>query len=162
MTTHCVVDRMRLMVVTAVYPTAEDRTKGLPIWATVGQFRGKADFTVECSHARSPGWVRRIVRPRSYLRYFGEVDTSANPAIPARPLPYFSIPGLTRQWNGDFLARAIERRARRDRPDLILAYRIYPDGYAAVKAGERLGIRVVIGSRGSDLKLIPPQGRIRA
>jgi glycosyltransferase involved in cell wall biosynthesis len=153
---------MRLMVVTAVYPTPEDRTKGRPIWATVEHFRGKVEFTVECSLADSPGWVRRLVKPRSYLRYFGEVDTSFNPAVPARPLPYFSIPRLTRLWNGDFLARAIERRARNDRPDLILAYRIYPDGYAAVKAGQRLGIPVVIGSRGSDLKLIPAQGRIRA
>lgn len=84
-----------------------------------------------------------------------------HPDLPARVLDYFSIPGLTRRLNGRLLARALERRLRACRPDVVLAYRIYPDGYAAVAAGAHLGIPAVVSARGSDLKLIPEAGMAR-
>jgi glycosyltransferase involved in cell wall biosynthesis len=48
---------------------------------------------------------------------------------------------------------------RRLKPQLILAYWLYPEGYAAVTAGRKLGIPVVVGARGSDLKLEDPLTR---
>lgn len=151
---------MKISVLTAAYPTPEEPNRGSPIWATLDKFRGKVDFDVNCSLPHGPGWVRRLIRPRSYLRYPEKVDTTMNPELPAYPLEYFSIPGITRRLNGRLLARALERHIRRRRPDVILAYRIYPDGYAAVAVGKRLGIPAVIGSRGSDLKKIPAKGLI--
>jgi teichuronic acid biosynthesis glycosyltransferase TuaC len=152
---------MKISVLTAAYPTSEEPDRGRPIWATLGRFPGKVEFEVNCTLPRAPAWVRRRIRPKSYLRYPGPVDTSANPAVPARPLEYFSVPGVTRQINGRLLARAFERRLRENRPDVVLAYQIYPDGYAAVAAAKRLGIPVVIGSRGSDLKKMPAKGLVR-
>jgi len=151
---------MRVSVVTTAYPTPEEPNRGAPIWATLEKFQGKVDFEVNCSLARSPQWVRNIIRPRSYLAYPGSVDTEASPGMPARILDYFAVPGVTRWFNGRLLARALERRVLQRRPDVILAYRIYPDGYAAVAVGKRLGIPAVISSRGSDLKKLPPKGLV--
>ncbi len=152
---------MRVSVLTTAYPTPEEPNRGAPIWATLDRFRGKVDFEVNCSLARSPGWVRRVLRPRTYLRYPGAVDRSRCPEMPAALLEYFAIPGVTRWLNGRLLARALERHLRDRRPDVILAYRIYPDGYAAVATGERLGVPAVISSRGSDLRKIPARGLAR-
>ena len=151
---------MRVCVVTTAYPTPEEPNRGAPIWATLEKLQGKVDFEVNCSLARSPQWVRNILRPRSYLTYPGSVDTKASPGMPACILDYFAVPGVTRWFNGRLLSRSLERRIRQRRPDVILAYRIYPDGYAAVAVGKRLGIPAVISSRGSDLKKLPPQGLV--
>jgi glycosyltransferase involved in cell wall biosynthesis len=152
---------MKLSVLTAVYPTREEPARGSPIWATLAEFCGRVDFTVNCSLALPPEWIRRRVRPRSYLRYPTGVDVARNPALPAKTLEYLYLPGVTRVFNGRLLAQAFRKRVREERPDVILAYRIYPDGFAAVSAGRALGIPAVIGSRGSDLKLMPEGGLIR-
>ncbi len=153
---------MKISVLTTAYPTPEEPNRGAPIWATLDRFRGKVDFQVNCSLARSPGWVRRFIQPRSYLRYPGQVNMTRCPEMPAVLLEYFSLPGITRWFNGRLLARALERRLKTWRPDVILAYRIYPDGYAAVAVGKRFGIPAVISSRGSDLRKLPARGLARA
>ena len=153
---------MRVSVLTTAYPTPKEPNRGAPIWATLDKFQGKVDFEVNCSLARSPRWVRHFIQPRSYLQYPGHVDATVNPGMPARMLEYFSLPGITRWFNGRLLARALHRRILQSRPDVILAYRIYPDGYAAVSVGNRLGIPAVISSRGSDLKKLPAKGLARA
>jgi glycosyltransferase involved in cell wall biosynthesis len=152
---------MKISVLTTAYPTPEEPNRGAPIWAILDRFRGKVEFQVNCSLARSPNWVRRLIQPRSYLRYPGQVDMTRCPELPAALLEYFSVPGVTRWFNGRLLARVLERHVARWRPDVILAYRIYPDGYAAVAVGKRLGIPAVISSRGSDLRKIPARGLAR-
>ena len=152
---------MKISVVTTAYPTPQEPNRGAPIWSTLDRFRGKVEFEVNCSLARSPGWVRRLVKPRSYLRYPDQLDRTRSPEMPAQVLEYFSLPGLTRWFNGRLLAHALEPAVARRRPDVILAYRVYPDGYAAVAVGKRLGIPAVISSRGSDLRKIPARGLAR-
>ena len=41
------------------------------------------------------------------------------------------------------------------RPDIIDAHFAFPDGYAAIKLGKRLGIPVMVTCHGSDLRLYP-------
>jgi glycosyltransferase involved in cell wall biosynthesis len=38
------------------------------------------------------------------------------------------------------------------RPDLILNYWLYPDGYAAVRVARELGVPVIVGAIGSDIR----------
>lgn len=151
----------KLAVLSSVYPTIEDPTKGLPIWATLRRFPLDLDFAVYCSLPWRPGFMRRLLPPRTYLRYPAPVDSAAS-RFRTVSLPFFSLPGIGRNWNGKWLARALHSRLAPQPPQALLAYRIYPDGYAAVQVGRRLGIPAVIGSRGSDLKMIPPAGPIRA
>jgi glycosyltransferase involved in cell wall biosynthesis len=48
-------------------------------------------------------------------------------------------------------ARALLPRLRAFKPQLILAYWVYPDGHAALLAARRLGIPCVVGALGSDI-----------
>jgi len=150
----------RLAVLSAVYPTKDDHAKGRPIWATLDQFPRDLDFTVYCSLPWRPAWLRRLAPPRTYLRYPSEVDRSAA-WFPAEPLVYFSVPGVGRSSNGWWLGQALQSRVRHSRPEAILAYRAYPEGYAAVLAGRKLNVPAVISVRGSDLKALPATGAIR-
>lgn len=150
----------RLAVLSAVYPTRDDHAKGRPIWATIDKFPRDLDFTVYCSLPWRPVWLRRFAPPRTYLRYPSEVDRSAA-WFRAEPLVYFSLPGVGRNSNGWWLSRALRSRMRPSRPDAILAYRAYPEGYAAVLAGRKLNVPAVISVRGSDLKALPAAGAIR-
>jgi glycosyltransferase involved in cell wall biosynthesis len=56
---------------------------------------------------------------------------------------------------------ALRARMKGSRPDAILAYRAYPEGYAAVLTGRKLNVPAVISVRGSDLKALPAAGAIR-
>ena len=150
----------RLAVLSAVYPTKDDHAKGRPIWATIDQFPRDLDFTVYCSLPWRPAWLRRLAPPRSYMRYPKVVDSSAA-WFRAEPLVYFSLPGVGRNSNGRWLSRALRSRLGEPRPDAILAYRAYPEGYAAVLTGRRLGAPAIISVRGSDLRALPASGPIR-
>jgi glycosyltransferase involved in cell wall biosynthesis len=45
-------------------------------------------------------------------------------------------------------------RLRATRPDVVLNYWLYPEGFSAVQAGRMLGVPVIVGSIGSDLRRI--------
>jgi teichuronic acid biosynthesis glycosyltransferase TuaC len=65
-----------------------------------------------------------------------------------------SIPGVARAVNGMVCARYLLDLVGSLAPDLILNYWLYPQGYAAVKIGAKLGIPTIVGSIGSDLNAI--------
>jgi glycosyltransferase involved in cell wall biosynthesis len=67
---------------------------------------------------------------------------------------YPAVPFLTRPVNGLVCQRYLMEYVRRAQPDLILNYWLYPEGFAAVRAGRALGVPVVVGSIGSDLRAI--------
>jgi glycosyltransferase involved in cell wall biosynthesis len=70
-------------------------------------------------------------------------------------LEYNTVPWIGRAFNGTWSEEALEPALRAWRPDVILAYWLYPTAWAAVRIGGRLGVPVVVGSRGSDLHRIP-------
>jgi glycosyltransferase involved in cell wall biosynthesis len=152
--------RRRICVLTSVYPTREDPALGAPVWSTLRSFPRDVDFHVHCSLPSAP-LLFRLVRPRSYHRYLTGVD-DASCSFQAMPLPYSYLPGLTHGSNGDSLARALKLCASREHPDCLLAYRVYPDGYAAVRVAQSLKIPAVICARGSDLKIVSRNARVRA
>jgi glycosyltransferase involved in cell wall biosynthesis len=93
------------------------------------------------------GWTRRSV---------DSPDLSYRPpGIRASYFEYPAIPLLTRPVNGLICERYLSPYLRRLRPDVILNYWLYPEGFAAVAAGHALGIPVIVGSIGSDLRRIP-------
>jgi teichuronic acid biosynthesis glycosyltransferase TuaC len=73
----------------------------------------------------------------------------------ARYIEYPALPVISRPFNGLSIAQKIKRQVAALRPDLILSYIIYPDGFAAVKIGRELGIPVLVKAIGSDLNRIP-------
>jgi glycosyltransferase involved in cell wall biosynthesis len=82
----------------------------------------------------------------------GRVDDDYQlPGIELETYSYPAIPGLSRALNGHLNSRALMPRLRRYKPDLVLAYWIYPDGYAALRAARSLAVPCVIGALGSDI-----------
>jgi glycosyltransferase involved in cell wall biosynthesis len=104
------------------------------------------DLTVYSPHPR----YLTPVSPRT--RTWREIDTSYSPAgVETHYLNYPAIAGLSRSINGYICASWLAPLLAANRPEIILSYWIYPDGFAAVQLGRRLGIPVVVKAVGSDL-----------
>jgi teichuronic acid biosynthesis glycosyltransferase TuaC len=72
---------------------------------------------------------------------------------------YLVTPKVGMRYYGDWMAAGAEAEVRRlharHRIDAIDAHYVYPDGFAAVALGRRLGIPVVLSARGTDLNVFP-------
>jgi teichuronic acid biosynthesis glycosyltransferase TuaC len=68
-------------------------------------------------------------------------------------VPYAALPGLTRPLNGWLCGRAIRASMARFKPDVVLAYWLYPDAYGAMLAAHHAGLPLVAGARGSDIRV---------
>lgn len=145
----------RLGVVTPLFPTPEEPHRGAPVWATLERLRELAELTVYCTAPDYPGWMRRLLKPRSYLRFATRPDPARWP-VPLEAVRFTALPGLSRSLNGWSISRALRPLVERDRPQALLAFWIYPEGYGAVRLGRALGLPVAVCSRGSDLRVPPP------
>jgi len=72
---------------------------------------------------------------------------------------YLQVPAIGMRIQPDTLARALIGELRRngmnaDRFDLIDAHYFYPDGVAAARVAEELGLPLVITARGSDINVV--------
>jgi teichuronic acid biosynthesis glycosyltransferase TuaC len=78
---------------------------------------------------------------------------------------FFNPPKVGMRWYGRWMARGAEAVVRKlygeKRFDLIDAHYIYPDGDAAVRLGERLGVPVCVTARGTDINLYSRLPHIR-
>jgi teichuronic acid biosynthesis glycosyltransferase TuaC len=142
--------RTRITVVTPMFPLPTEPYRGWPIYSTVLGLQQLADVEVVCPIAQFPYWI--AVRPRSF-RYH-TIGASYKPqGVSAQYIKYSSLPVVGRPFNGTSVERAVLPAIARTRPDLILAYWIYPEGYGALKIARKLGVPFVVGSRGSDMRL---------
>lgn len=139
---------MRILVVTSQFPVAGEPTRGRPIHQTVSELARLAEVRVLSPVASYPRWAR----PKSYL--FRAPD-------PARPVTdcdvvyvtYPALPMLTRPINGWLCARALRAEARAFKPDVVLSYWLYPDAHGALRVARELGVALVAGARGSDIRV---------
>jgi teichuronic acid biosynthesis glycosyltransferase TuaC len=138
----------RIAVVTPILPVPHDLTRGRYIHETARALSALADVRVffqQAQYPRIPG-----LSPRSFLR--GEVGSDYRlDGIDVEAYTYPALPGLSRATNGVLASRALLPRLRAFAPDIVLAYWVYPDGYAARRAARRLGVPCIVGARGSDI-----------
>ena len=146
----------RIAVVTSYFPTREQPYRGHSAYQTLRQLRRWAEIQVYAPFAVYPRWLA----PKNFP-YYRPDTTYCTPDIPARYFEYPAIPGLSRFLNGYVCSRYLLPYLEKFRPDVILNYWLYPDGYAAVAAGKILNIPVVLGSIGSDLCRIPDRATLR-
>ncbi|KIX13289.1 glycosyltransferase [Dethiosulfatarculus sandiegensis] len=77
------------------------------------------------------------------------------PDIPVKRPVFWYLPRLMRTWQGRaYLASiwgAIARMNKQIRPQALFATWLYPDGYAALLAAQRLGIPLTLKVHGSDV-----------
>jgi teichuronic acid biosynthesis glycosyltransferase TuaC len=69
---------------------------------------------------------------------------------------FFSVPGIFKWLDGAFMAHAawpvVKALRAAGKLDVLDAHFAYPDGYAAVRLGERLGVPVTITLRGTEMR----------
>ena len=138
---------MRLLIVTSQFPIAGEPTRGRPIVQTVQQLARLATVKVISPIAVYPRWAQ----PTSYMVHApGAVDGLD---CDVDYVPYAALPGLTRPFNGWLCGRAMRASLASFKPDVVLAYWLYPDAYGAMLAARHAGLPLVAGARGSDIRV---------
>ena len=139
---------LRIGIVTPLCPTRQEPYRGSPISQTALALQQRADVELFYPQATFPRW--QMFRPRTFL--YSDIDSQLfPPGLRTSYIPYPAFPLLTRPCNGRTSSRYLLPFLRESRPDVILAYWLYPEGYGALLAGRSLGIPVILGVRGSDL-----------
>lgn len=139
---------MRLLIVTSQFPIAGEPNRGRPVYQTVRELAKLATVHVVSPVASYPSWAR----PRSYL--FRAADESQPvPGCSVDYVDYPALPVLSRPFNGQLCARALDKPLRTFAPDVVLSYWLYPDAYGAMLAARKAGVPLVAGARGSDLRV---------
>ena len=139
----------RVAVVTTYFPSREEPYRGQSTYQALRRMTGWADLCAFVPYLQYPAWYR----PKE-ARY-QEMDLRYQPPdVAARYFAYTTAPLVGRPLNGELAYRKVRAAVEEFRPDLILNYWLYPDGYAAVKLGRRLGVPVIVGSLGSDVRRI--------
>ena len=140
----------RLAVVTSYFPIRAQPYRGHSAYQTLRRMTSSMDIRVFCPFAAYPAFLRP--RNFSYVR----VDPSYSPSdVAAEYFEYPALPLVSRPFNGLVCAHSVLPYLETFQPDLILSYYVYPEGYAAISAGKRLGVPVILGAIGSDINRIP-------
>jgi glycosyltransferase involved in cell wall biosynthesis len=138
---------MRITVVTSYFPTSARPYGGNSAFQTLRRLKPHASIEVVCPLERYPD-----IRGLKPARYEPADPNWQPPEFPTAYVEYRAIPLVTRPFNGRVCARILLPHVRLTRPDLILNYWLYPDGYAAVRIGRELGVPVIVGAIGSDVR----------
>ena len=139
----------KITALTWYFPVREEPYRGHSAYQTLRKLKEMVKVDVLCPQPQYP----RFMGPRSYRNARTDLTYSV-PDLPVRYIPYPVFPVLSRPFNGITCARMVEPYLRESAPDVIISWKIYPEGYAAVILGEKLGIPVVLKAIGSDLNAI--------
>ena len=146
---------MKIALLTQYWPSSAQPWAGHSAYQTVRVLAERHDVRAFYPESRYP----RLLTPRS--RTHGALDPEWQPAgVRTEYIPYTTLPWIGRPLNGWSIARRLLPRIRAWKPDVVLSYVVYPDGYAAVRVAQHVGVPAVLTAIGSDLNRIP--GRLVA
>ncbi len=140
---------MRILIVTSQFPIAGEPQRGRPLLQTIRALSDLAQVRVLSPIATYPRWAQ----PRSYLFRDAGLTAHQVPGCDVQYVAYGALPVVSRPFNGAACARALQRPLQAFAPDLVLSYWLYPDAYGAMRAASRVGLPLVAGARGSDLRV---------
>lgn len=143
-------NRLRVAIVTPIFPVPWDLTRGRPVYETARAMSELTDVRVYFTTATYA--KARCLQPRGYF-YEPLPDDYVLPGVNMEAISYPALPIVSRPFNGWVSAACITPRLRTYRPDVVLAYWIFPEGMGSLLAARRLGLPCVIGARGSDVRV---------
>ena len=143
---------IRLLTLTTLFPNSRQPRHGIFVANRLRRLcdTGRIDATVVAALPRFPGAYRESVEVPASEVVMG---------FDVRHPRYLHVPGVGMRIQPDSLARALLDELRRNamdasRFDAIDAHYFYPDGVAAARVADVLGLPLVISARGSDINLI--------
>ena len=140
---------LKIAVVTRYFPSSAEPSQGRSAYQVLRVLSRQTNLRVFYPNASYPS----LLKPGS--RSYDKLDPSYSPpGVGVSYYDYPALPLLSRAFNGWMAARALLPHIRGFGPDLIYAYFLYPEGYAALQIGKALGVPVVVKSIGSDINRI--------
>lgn len=138
----------RIALVTPMLPVPHDQTRGRYIHETARSLSRLATVKVFFQQARYPKLP--FVAPRSFI------DGNVGPdyridGIDVETFTYPVFPLISRAINGHVSSHLLTPRVAAFKPDVVLAYWVYPDGYAALRTARKLHVPCIVGALGSDI-----------
>jgi len=138
----------RIALVTPMLPVPHDQTRGRYIHETARALSKLATVKVFFQQSRYPKLP--FVAPRSFLD--GQVGPDYRiDGIDVETFTYPVFPLISRAINGHVSSHLLTPRVAAFKPDVVLAYWVYPDGYAALRTARKLGVPCIVGALGSDI-----------
>jgi teichuronic acid biosynthesis glycosyltransferase TuaC len=139
--------RRRLAIIVEAFPVDAGSVAGLAVFDIAREFQQVADVTVYYCRAGYFG-----------AGYFGVHQPAPTQSdvqgIPVYNVYFPRIRLLSRPLNGRNCADRLTPLLQEHRPDAILAFYLYPQGYAGVLAARRLNIPAILVALGSDVRQI--------
>ncbi len=150
---------MRILTVTSLWPNAAQPNHGIFVENRMARVHatGRAEVTVI---APVPWFPSRAPVFGPYAAFAAVPDREERGGIRIEHPRYATIPKVGMRVQPILYHAALARRARRliaeEGPfDLIDAHYFYPDGVAAARLADELGLPLTITARGTDINLIP-------
>jgi teichuronic acid biosynthesis glycosyltransferase TuaC len=147
--------RLRVLTFTALYPNKINPLQGIFIHQRVKHLARRPGNSVEviAPVPYFPSWL-----PVARWRQFGQIPREeAIEGVRIHHPRYPLLPGISMPAHGMLMYQASLSPARRlhieKKFDCIDAHFVYPDGFAAVLLGKKLGLPVVVSARGTDINL---------
>ena len=140
---------MRVAVVTRYFPSSEEPWAGHSAYQTLRFLAQRMELKVFYPEITYP----KILTPPSVGDRAIDLNYTT-PDVAVKYIPYPALPAVSRPANGWSASRSIFADVKAYRPEIILNYIIYPDGYAALRVAMKLGVPVVVTAIGSDLNRI--------
>jgi glycosyltransferase involved in cell wall biosynthesis len=148
--------RLRILTFTTLFPNPEEPARGIFVRNRLAAIAAHADVVVAApvNAGRNPRVLRVPFRRR---------DDAGFEVLHPR---FAVLPRVLKSWDGTLLYRETAARIRDaidpGAIDLIDAHYAYPDGAAAARLAEDLGVPFVLTVRGSDLEVIARDPRRRS
>jgi glycosyltransferase involved in cell wall biosynthesis len=153
---------MRILTFTSLFPNKIRPLHGVFIYQRIRHLAGRGHLVqVVAPIPYAPGWLPvgrwRAMAAVPKAEQVGELDV--------RHPRYLLLPKVSMLAHGWLMYRGsvglVERLHERYRFDCVDAHYVYPDGFAAVCLGRRLGLPVIVSARGSDVNQFPSFPLIR-
>jgi teichuronic acid biosynthesis glycosyltransferase TuaC len=141
---------MRVAVITRYFPCSHEPWAGHSAHETLRFLTKQCELKVFYPETRYP----KFLTPQS--RTDRSLDVNYRPGdVDVEYIFYPALPVVTRPLNGWSAARSVLPAVRAFKPDILLNYIVYPDGFAALRLSRELKVPVVVTAIGSDLNRIP-------
>ncbi|HVN94921.1 MAG TPA: glycosyltransferase family 4 protein [Syntrophorhabdaceae bacterium] len=145
-------DKLRVLIFSSIFPNSLEGNKGIYIFHQAKELSRSCEVRVVAPIPYVPGVLRR--HPKySMVARVPELETIDGLSV-SHPR-VFLTPRFGHSLYGLFFFVSLILRIKRIKnvfkPDVLISYWVYPDGYASVWFGKILGIPVIVGGLGCDI-----------